>query len=133
MFKYVPLTISLVDEGNFVENANADLARVQQAMVDFAKEHGELADGAKAKLTLEIEIKCQSAKDNFFSIDSGTKITLPQRPHSVTTAQGDRDEQGHASLWVRPTGSSEAPPTQAKLATARGEAINLATGEVTET
>jgi hypothetical protein len=125
-----PLNLSLIDEGRFVEQADADLLELQRKLVAFAREYGEQAEGASATLTISVKVKVEDVKSLICSIKANTKISLPPRPGSVTMAVTDKDPASdELCLFVKPSGSDDAP-RQRKLCTADGRAIDPATGEV---
>lgn len=130
--QFVPLNAKLIDEGEFLIDLNLELRELQEAVVKFARAHGEKAKGAKAKLVAEIELKIEDADDNTFSIKTSMKSTAPKRPASVSIALSDTDDDGTPALFVRKSGSDDDHPRQLKLATKDGRIINQETGEVME-
>lgn len=133
MKRYAPLELGLIDEGRFVQQANTDLLDMQRRLLDFVKQHGPDAEKAKAKLTIEVTLVCESPEYEMFSIKAQTKMSLPARPANVTAAIADEDDDGKASLFVRRSGSDDVTPRQTKLCTKAGETIDTETGEVMTT
>ncbi len=127
--QFVPLTLALVSEGDFLVEADTELATAQQGLLAFVRQHGERAAGAKAKVTLEITLVCDNPKAEAFSIKAQAKRTLPARPAVVSSAIG-ADDEGVPALFVRRSGSDEGDPLQGKLATRNGVTVNTETGEV---
>ena len=54
--KFTALTLALIEEGRFQEQIEADLRKLQIAMVEYAQKHKELALNAKGKLTIETHL-----------------------------------------------------------------------------
>ncbi len=126
--KFVPLTADLIDEGQFLNDLDQELAEVQQAISVFRKAYGEKAKDAKAKLTIEIEVKVENVDENFYSIKTTMKATHPKRPASVSIAMGGADDDGKMALFVRQSGSDDEHPKQLKLATRNGRVVDPETG-----
>lgn len=126
--KFVPLTADLIDEGQFLSDLDQELAEVQQAISVFRKTYGEKAKDAKAKLTIEIEVKVENVDENFYSVKTTMKATPPKRPASVSIAMGGDDDNGKPSLFVRQSGSDDEHPKQLKLATRNGRVVDHETG-----
>ena len=125
-----PLGLQLIEEGLFLQQADADLRGLERELVAFRREHGKLAVGAKAKLTVEITLTCAKEDDNAYYIKALTKKAMPARPANVTVGiAGETDEDGDC-LFVRASGSTPDSPKQAALATQDGRTIDPETGEV---
>jgi hypothetical protein len=130
MIPMEPLQLALVDEGRFLSEANTELMALQRRLMAYVAEHGDAADGAKAKLTLEVTLCVENPSQGFFSIKAVAKSTVPARPASVSMAVANARLGDEPALYVRPSGSDEQTPRQTKLCTADGRAIDPATGEV---
>jgi hypothetical protein len=127
--RFTSLDLAGIDEGNFLKVANERLAELQGIAIVYAREHGDLAKGAKSKLTLEITFACDNPKDEVFSVAARTRITLPLPPSRVTMAVAAESDGGTPALFVRRSGSSTDHPAQGKLFTQDGRTINQGTGE----
>ena len=128
---YKPLDLPGIEEGRFLELANADLRTLQEKLVGFVDEYKDEADKATATMTISIQLKCVDVKTLAFAVKAATKLSLPQRPSSLTLAiSGPDDETGQPTLFVRKTGSDSRSPRQGKLLTNKGESIDPDTGEV---
>lgn len=127
--RFIPLELDLIDEGLFVEQANLDLRALQETILEYNKKHGDRAKNAKAKLTLEITLRCENPDDELFSVKAQIKKSLPARPPSTSLAMASEDEKG-ACLFVRVSGSDNVTPAQGKLATQDGRTIDPETGKV---
>jgi hypothetical protein len=125
----VPLNLGLIDEGRFILLADRDLARLQETLLAYAAEHGAAADGAKAKLAIEITLAVDNADQGVYTVKGTTKVSIPARPASVTLAIGEESSEG-PRLFVNRSGSSAASPAQGKFATDDGRTIDPETGEV---
>ena len=129
MQKYTPLTLELINEGRFLADTHADLADLQERLLAFHDHYGDAAKGAKAKLTIEITLACESPGDNLFSVKAAAKKAAPNRPASTTIAVSDETEDGQPRLFVRRSGSDASTPRQGKLATDDGRTIDVDTGK----
>lgn len=127
--RFIPVTLDLIDEGEFVEGINAELEKATQAITAYCREHGDKAHKAKAKLKIEIEMCVVNAADGAYSIKNTIKTEHPGRPSSVSLAVGGEDERGQGTLFVRGSGSDQHHPRQAKLATRDGRVIDPVSGE----
>lgn len=124
------LGLALIDEGRFLVDADEDLSRLQQSLMEYRRTHGEKSKGAKAKLTIEVTLAIDEPADELFSIKAMCKQTLPARPASTSLAIADVDaESGLEGLFVKPSGSEPATPRQGSLATADGRGIDPETGK----
>ena len=112
MSKMQPLEISLLNEGNFVEEIDEEFRDLQAKALAYAKLHKDDAKGSKSKLTVEIELRCEEPKTEFFSIKTQLKKTLPAPPARVTSGIGDHTQTGELALFVRESGSSYDTPEQ---------------------
>jgi hypothetical protein len=130
MAKFVPVSVSIIDEGRFIESANLELMGLQQKAVAYVKKHGDKAKGAKSKLTLEVSLECENPEDGSFRIKTGMKTTLPSPPAKVTIGMADKTQDGKDALFVRNVGSGKDHPRQGILATEDGKNVDMETGEV---
>ena len=56
--RFVPLDLELIEEGQFVREANEGFIELQQHMIAYVNKHGkELAKGAKGKLMMAVTIQ----------------------------------------------------------------------------
>lgn len=128
--RFVPLSLDLIDEGQFLADANAELLKLQRKLREHREEHGEAANNAKAKLTIEVTLQCLADDAAAFSVKALSKVVLPGRPAKVTLAIGGIDDNRQPCLFVRSSGSTADSPEQAVLVTADGRAVDAETGEV---
>jgi hypothetical protein len=91
MNKYTPLTLAMIDEGRFLQDADADLVKIQQALLEYRDAHKGECEGVKAELTIKITIACTNAVEGLFSVRAVPKLTMPNRPETVN-ARLDRPE-----------------------------------------
>lgn len=130
--KFDPVSISLIEEGRFMENMNADLREVIKRLIGHVREHGyEQTKGAKAELTATISIKFDGMDETDYSIKTATKMKLPGRPAHATKAVCVYDEGKH-DLFARASGTTDEDPRQGRLATQDGRAIDQETGKAKE-
>jgi hypothetical protein len=128
---FKPLCLEGIEEGRFLELADEDMKTLQQKLVAFVQEYQEQAEKSTATLTITLQLKCLDVKTLTFGVKAGTKMSLPQRPASLTMATAAEDEDdGQPRLFARKTGSDSRHPAQGKLVTNKGEPIDPDTGEV---
>jgi hypothetical protein len=130
--KFTPLALGLIDEGRFLDQANADLERLQAELVRFMETHGELAKRAKAQLALTITLTCEDVENKMFSVKALATKKVPNRPPSITLALEGEDDQGEPCLFVRRSGSTTDTPAQGVITTKDGRTVDTETGEVSE-
>ena len=129
--KFVPLDIGLIDEGQLVADAADEFAALQSDLIAYKEKHGEKAEGAKAKFSLEITLSLDPPiGDDQVGIVSQIKRVMPARPSTSSRAYVDQTDNGQGALFVRASGSSAAAAKQAALCTQAGETIDLESGEV---
>lgn len=116
-------SLDLLEEGNFIAEANQALRDLSRALAAFRKEHGNAAKGSKAELKLAVVLKCENADQLLFSIRTAIDRKLPTRPARVTTALETSADDETETLFVRLSGSDGSHPSQLKLATSDGREI----------
>lgn len=129
--KFAPLTLELIDEGEFLKQANQELVRIQGELRRYRAQHGDRAVKAKAKLVMEVNLQCELSDDTY-SVKSLSKTTLPSLPPTVTMAMGGETQDEKDCLFVRKSGSTPDTPKQGVLTTKDGRTVNPETGEVIE-
>lgn len=128
--QYAPLTLSLIEEGRFLEHADEDLSKLMHALAEHVKKYGkDLAIGAKAELGIKITLKFEGRDLTDYSVKTVTNLKLPGRPAEVTIAVAATEQTGEETLFVRNSGSGKDTPHQAKLATEDGRTIDPSTGK----
>lgn len=115
MTKFLPLTLELIEEGQFVEDFESELAHAQRALIAFVKRHGGSAKGAKAEVNVKITIGAGDIESQVYSITSAIKTTIPRRLTGLSSAIQDFCDDGTETLFVRETGSDDGDPRQGKL------------------
>ncbi len=129
--RFVPLVLNLIEEGEFVQNANEAFGELQEHMIAYVRKHGkELAKGATGKLTLAVTVKFEGRDKHDFSIKGEIKSALPNRPPVVSAATAGQTQDDRDALFVRRSGSTAQPPRQGAICTQKGEPIDTKTGEV---
>lgn len=123
---YAPLTVELIEEGNFVEHVNEELTKVSNALLSHVAKFGVAGTkGAKAKLVVTITLEHEGTSDGDYEIETKFKAETPARPKQTTRAVHEADEKtGEELLMVRASGSDESSPRQLKLATLDGRAVD---------
>ena len=110
------LRLDTLKEGRYLATAETDFRRVVKAMVEFAANHPGDAEGAKGKLTLEVEVGC--TKGGGFFASAVSKIKLPGRPAMIAWPTPEQNDLGEPSLFIQndvqttnPVPGNEAPET----------------------
>lgn len=128
---FVPLDLDLIEEGEFVQNADEAFRELQERMITYVRKHGkELSKGTKGKLTLAVTVQFEGRDANDFSIKGEIKSALPNRPAVVSAAMAGQTQDDKDALFVRRSGSTAQPPRQGAICTRKGETIDTKTGEV---
>jgi len=117
---FVPLSLELIEEGQFKAALDACLLKAQTALVEHVEQWRERAGKAKAIVEMAIELECQSVEDGVFSITPRLKLKLPARPPRPTAAMSGSQKDPLTGetmpvLFVRATGSTPGDPSQAHL------------------
>lgn len=114
---FVPLTLELIEEGEFIERVREKFREAQVALIDHVAQFGEEAKKAKAKVDVSIEISVASRKDNLFAIKPKVKLETPGHPVRATAAFAVKEagEDGQPMLFVRGSGSTQGDPSQMHL------------------
>lgn len=124
--QYTPLTLPLIEEGQLMADLEAAFASLQAQLVAFREVYGDNARGAKATLALKIVLVSSTNKDDphTFGVKSTLHTSAPNRPATITIAQGDvNPDTGQPALFVRLEGSTEDPPRQAHLPLVEGQPV----------
>lgn len=112
----VPLTLGLIEEGEFKLALDEHLLRAQAALIAHIEQWGERAGKAKASVEMTIELECASVDDGVFSITSRLKLKTPARPPRPTAAMSGYDKvQGQAVLFCRTSGTTPGDPRQTHM------------------
>ena len=120
------LTVERVEEGELLNDLNVEFLRVQETLMNHVARYKDGAVGAKAKITLEIELKVTIPDAGVsVAVTSKIKTTSPARPAKSTTAIGDTSKKGMPTLICRTWGTSYDSPNQG--------VIDFDTGEVLDT
>jgi len=91
-------------------------SRIQNDLAGHADKWDKRAEGSKASIRIDIELRVENAEDSIFSIHPTVKCTLPQRPKKPTAAMGGVNHQtGELCLFVRDSGSTDGDPKQMHL------------------
>lgn len=131
MAKFLPVDISLIDEGRFLESGNRELAEVQKEAIAYARVYGDKAKGAKTELTMKISLECDNPEAGSFRIKTSMRKSLPSPPAKVTIGMADKTQDGMDTLFVRSLGSGKDNPRQGVLCSEDGKrTVDQETGEV---
>lgn len=113
----VPLTLELIEEGEFALALNEHLQLAQSDLIEHVEKWGERAGKAKAIVEMTIELECASVDDGVYAITPKLKLKTPARPPRATAAMSGYDKaQGQAVLFVRQSGSTPGDPRQMHFA-----------------
>ena len=118
---FVPLKAELIDEGEFLQNVDAELEELQKKLIEFVTLHEHKALKAEASLTITIKLKAANIDDEIYTIATQMKSSVPKRPMSMSVAMGGEDQAGKLTLLVRQEGSDETRPEQGKLFPTKGK------------
>ena len=114
--KWVPLTLELIEEGEFKRALDEKLAEAQQILVEHVERWGEKGKGAKAVLKMSVELKCEAVEEGVFSVSSKLTLDRPGRPIKVTASMSGSEKNGEGDtipiLFVRDSGSTAGNPRQ---------------------
>lgn len=135
--KFRPATLAMVEEGRLLVEVESQFAAMQRRLCEYVQEHGDRAEGAKAKLILTVEVKAEHVSpdepgDSSYSISTDIRASIPTRPKRASTAIAGEDDDGTPRLFARASGTSEGEPRQLRLATEDGRVVDPETGEVIE-
>lgn len=122
-FGMKPLTLELIDEGQFLAELEHEVMKAQEILGDFQQEHGDASEKGTVEVTAKIKFKITNPKEGTVQISTGTQTKRPQRPGSVTTSIQSEDESGKTRLYVKGGGSDGGHPRQTKFATRDGELV----------
>ena len=129
MKKFVPLTLSLIEEGELIADFNESFRDLQTALIDYAAKHGEEAAKAKATITLKVSIAVASVHDDQFAVSALLNVTMPRRPAKSSLALSATDDDGVPTLFARASGTTKDEPRQHRLCTDDGRTIDQETGK----
>lgn len=132
-----PLTLENIHGGEFMGAAESALQKLQAELLAFASTYRHEADGAKARLTMEVTLAVEEAESSAFSLKAVIKTTTPQTPAMISLAMpySSSDGSGVAIHVKRPAARAtdqarlfqhETPPGRAVA-----EHVDQETGEVT--
>ena len=130
--KFVKLTLEGIDEGELLNDLDAEFSQLQSRFIAFCRQYREKADKATAELGIKLTLKCEDFENNLCSVKAAFTVKPPCRPATASSAIMDSDEDGDDVLFVQSSGSSRGNPRQRKLATQDGRTIDQETGEPIE-
>lgn len=130
---FKPLTISGIEEGQLARDINAEFRDLQTRLCAYVHKWGDRAEGAKAELTIKVQIKAEDIEDGVFAVKSSMSSKCPNRPTKVTTAISDENEDGQVVLFGRNSGTTTEDPRQGRICTDDGRTVDPETGEAIET
>ncbi len=112
---FAPLSLELINEGQFMERVNDSLLEMQQQLERFRIEHKESSQKARAKLSIEVELVVVDHQDGGYGIKATYKSVLPRHPASTSLAMAGETQDGRPALMVRQSGSDRDSPRQGKI------------------
>jgi len=92
--------LDTLKEGRFLETAETDFRRLIQRMIRYADDHHGQSEGAKGRLTIELEVEV--TKGAGFSIAAVTKMKVPGRPAMVAWPVRGKGDLGNPTLFAPP-------------------------------
>ena len=132
LMKFDPLTLANVHGGEFLQQAETALQKLQADLLEFMARYGDEADGAKGKLTMELSLAIDEAASCTMSVKAAVKVSSPQSPSMTMLALPYSRADGTLAVHVKrpkPRRSDEAKlfPTERPPA---AETVDEHTGEV---
>lgn len=123
--KFVPVDLSCLEEGNFLNDANSTFQKLQQDFLKYCEMYGTKADKSKFSMQMEVTVKCVDQDREIFVIHSDLSYKMPNRPTEVTSAMPEftDDIPPRHTLFVKRSGGDSHDPRQMKLATQDGRTI----------
>jgi len=115
--KFVPLTLNLIEEGQFLADLDAALAEAQRKLIEFVELEGAKAKKAKSVLKIAIALTAADVENAAYTIATEIKTTYPGRLNQVSLAVQEYTDDQQPALFVRASGSDEDSPRQGKLFT----------------
>jgi len=109
------MTLDMVEEGNFLADAEQHFLSVQKHLIGYVQAYGDLAEKAKAELTLRVELQVDSIELETFKVRTEVKPKPPCRPKFETYAIAGFDDAENPCLVVRKGGSRRDNPRQNRL------------------
>lgn len=127
---FFELSLSGIEEGRFLDDANGELIRLQSELLKHIRKYSE-SETAGASAELTIKVKLQSLKDppDMFAVKTSISTKLPGRPDHVSAAVVSENEKGQPTLFCRRSGTNKDDPRQGRLSTEDGREIDQETGE----
>jgi hypothetical protein len=135
MGKYVPVELSLIDEGNFEKQIQLDFAEVQKSLINYIERNGKRIQKGTSKLVIELTVGAAKPKNSdvfSYYVEAKTKKVLPATPPSVSVLLLDLNDDNVETLFVAASGGRRDTPQQQILCTQDGRAVDQETGEVME-
>lgn len=129
---FQPVTLELIEEGNLLQDLNAELDRVQRQLCHYVDKHGSKAEKASASVSLKVTLRCESIEDYRYSIKGEVGSKLPNRPPRLSLAMQLEDEPGQPCLFARAPGTSETHPRQSTIFSPDHPPCDAQTGEVVD-
>ena len=129
---FVPLTLELVNEGNFVDEINEALQEAQGELIKHVEKHELKAKGAKVVLNVKIVMACMDPEARSYGCAASIKKVSPDRPAIVSMLIASNTQDDKKRLLCRRSGSSRDVPHQQKICTEDGRPIDVDTGVVLE-
>lgn len=116
MSQYKPLSLELIEEGDYLKAINAALLEAQKQLIEVKRTYGaEACAGMVAKITATVKLKVEDMGDRTFSIAGEIGKSVPFRPKMLTVGIEDDTNGSGPALYVRSSGSSHIDPRQGVL------------------
>lgn len=115
--KFAKVTLDGIENGQFMQDAEKSFQELASSLIEHFREHNK--DG-EAALSLKVKM---SQKNGTVSIVTDIVKTLPKKPHVVTTALPERDEDGSLCLFSQSGQTHEGNPNQMVLEQPDGKPI----------
>lgn len=125
-----PVQLSNIDEGLFLPKVDAQLRKLQEAIIQHGSDYGSLAKGDKATLTIKVSLKLEAPEHGIYKIVARHESSLPSCPATESLGVQECDQEtGELFIGVARSGSRPDHPDQGTLCTSTGEGIDHDTGK----
>lgn len=128
-FGMQPLTLELIDEGQFQFDLEQCLAEAQSILAEHRNIYGDQSHKATVEVVAKVKMTIVQASEGTVAIKAGVQVKRPERPASVTTAIESTDQTGKPAMFVKSGGSDADHPRQLKFAKRDGSLVDPGDGE----
>lgn len=125
----VPVDVTLLGEGEFIDDIQGQFDAAKQALLAHVAEHGHKIKKANASVSVEIEISYEDHDGcGTYNIRTQVKHKQPAPPARGSRVNRLVGDNGEIDLFCQTSGSREDSPMQGRLAQTDGTGIDPETG-----